>query len=88
MTARIVTFVLVFVVMGFTRGVVVMDVRTVSSNMAMVEGAHDFDRISSNGECPPHSREESHVPAVRSMRRPDWNCTKQVIDDTQLVGKK
>jgi hypothetical protein len=28
---------------GFTRGVVVMDLRMVSSTMAMIEGAHDFD---------------------------------------------
>ena len=39
-TVRIVTVVLVVVVVGFTRGVVMMDVRMVSSTMAMIEGAH------------------------------------------------
>ena len=50
MTVRIVTVVLVFVlvVVGFTRGVVVMDVRMVSSTMAMIEGAHYIDLIRAN----------------------------------------
>jgi hypothetical protein len=49
-TARIVTFVLAFVVVvvRFTRGIVVMDVRMVSSAMAMIERAHDIDRMSAN----------------------------------------
>ena len=49
-TARMVTSVLVFMVVavGFTRGIVVMDVRMVSSTMAMIEGAHDISRMRSN----------------------------------------
>ena len=47
-TVRIVTVVLVVVVVGFTRGVVVMDVRMVSSTMAMIEGAHYIDPIRAN----------------------------------------
>ena len=43
MTVRIVTVVLV--VVGFTRIVVVMDVRMVSSTVAMIEGAHYIDLI-------------------------------------------
>ena len=49
-TARIVTVLLVFVVVvvGFTRGIVVMDVRMVSSTMAMIEGAHYIDLMRAN----------------------------------------
>jgi hypothetical protein len=49
-TARVVTVVLVVVVVvvGLTRGVVVMDVRMVSSTMAMTEGAHYIDPIRAN----------------------------------------
>jgi hypothetical protein len=49
-TARMVTSVLVFmlVAVGFTRGIVVMDVRMVSSTMAMIEGAHYIDLIRAN----------------------------------------
>jgi deoxyribose-phosphate aldolase len=47
-TARTVTDVLVVVAVGFTRGVVVMDVRMVSSTMAMIEGAHYIDLIRAN----------------------------------------
>ena len=44
-TARMVTSVLVFLVVavGFTRGAVMMDVRMVSSTMAMIDGAHYID---------------------------------------------
>ena len=46
-TARMVTSVLVFMVVavGFTRGIVVMDVRMVSSTVAMIEGVHYIDLI-------------------------------------------
>jgi len=51
-TVRIVTvaLVVVVVVVGFTRGVVLMDVRMVSSAVAMIEGAHYIDLILA---CPP-----------------------------------
>ena len=47
-TVRIVTVVLVVVVVRFTGGIVVMDVRMVSSTMTMIEGAHyiDLTRVS------------------------------------------
>jgi hypothetical protein len=46
MSVRLVIFVPVFVVVivRFTCGIVVMDVRMVSSTMAMIERAHDIDR--------------------------------------------
>ena len=47
-TARIVALVLAFVVVGFTRGIVVMDVRMVSSTMPMMEDAHYIDPIRGN----------------------------------------
>ena len=58
-TARIVTFVLVFVVVGFTRGIVLMDVRMVSSTMAMIEGAHDISRMRSNRKWSLHGLKEN-----------------------------
>ena len=59
-TVRMVTVVLVFVVVmvGFTRGVVVMDVRMVSSTMAMIEGAHYIDLIRANRKWSLHTRKE------------------------------
>jgi hypothetical protein len=49
-TARMVIFVPVFVVVmvRFTRGIVMMNVRMVSSTMTMIEGAHDISRMRSN----------------------------------------
>lgn len=49
-TARMVTAVLVFVVVivRFICGIVVMNVRMVSSTMAMIEGAHDIDLTRAN----------------------------------------
>jgi hypothetical protein len=49
-TARMVTSVLVFIIVavGFSRGIVVMDVRMVSSTVAMIKGAHDIAGIRSN----------------------------------------
>ena len=87
-TARIVTYVLVFVVVRSTRGIVVMDVRMVSSAMAMIERAHDIDRRSANGKWSLHRLKWNHLFAVGSMRCPDWNGAKQVIDDTQLIGEE
>src|SRR6202167_4800817 len=77
-TARIVTYVLVFVVVVVrsTRSIVVMDVRMVSSAMAMIERAHDIDRMSPNGKWSLHRLKENHLFAVRSMRCPDWNGAK------------
>lgn len=89
-TARIVTFVLVLVVVvvRFTRGIMVMDVRMISSAMVMIERAHDVDRMSANRKWSLHRLKENHLSAVRSMRCPDWNGAKQVIDDPQLVGEE
>ena len=49
-TVRIVTVVLaiVVVVVRFTGGIVVMDVRMVSSTMTMIEGAHYIDLTRAN----------------------------------------
>ena len=47
-TARIVALIFAFVVVGLTRGIVVMDVRMVSSAMLMIEDAHYIDPIRSN----------------------------------------
>ena len=59
-TPRIVTVVLMFMVMvvGFTRGVVVMDVRMVSSTMAMIEGAHYIDLMRANRKSSLHTRKD------------------------------
>src|SRR5277367_6890394 len=61
-TVRTVTVVLVVVVvvvvMGFTRGVVVMDVRMVSSAVAMIEGAHYIDLIRANPKWSLHTLKE------------------------------
>ena len=77
-TARIVTYVLVFVVVVVrsTRSIVVMDVRMVSSAMAMIERAHDIDRMSASGKWSLHRLKENHLFAVGSMRCPDWNGAK------------
>jgi len=49
MPVRLVIFVRVFVVVivRFTCGIVAMNVRMVSSTMAMIKGAHDIDRMCS-----------------------------------------
>jgi hypothetical protein len=57
-TVRIVTVVLVVVVMGVTRSVVVMDVRMVSSAVAMIEGAHYIDLIRPNRKWSLHTCKE------------------------------
>jgi len=57
-TARTVTDVLVVVALGFTRGVVVMNVRMVSSTMAMIEGAHYINRTRANRKWSLHTRKE------------------------------
>lgn len=59
-TGRMVTSVLVFVVVvvGFTRSIVVMDVRMVSSTMAMIEGAHYLDLTRANRKWSLHTRNE------------------------------
>ena len=59
-TARMVTSVLVFMVVavGFTRGIVVMDVRMVSSTMAMIEGAHYINRTRASRKWSLHTRKE------------------------------
>jgi hypothetical protein len=77
-TVRIVIFVPVFVVVmvRFTRAIVVMDVRMVSSTVAMIEGTHDIDRTRSNRKWSPHRRKENHLSTVRSTRCPDWNAAK------------
>jgi hypothetical protein len=87
-TARMLIFVLVFVVVRFTRGIVVMDVRMVSSAMTMIERAHDIDRMSANRKWSLHRLKEDHLSAVRSMRCPDWDGAEQVINDAQLVGEE
>src|ERR1700733_7029251 len=58
-TARMVTSVLVFmVVVGFPRRIVVMDVRMVSSTVAMIEGAHYIDLTRANRKWSLHTRKE------------------------------
>ena len=59
-TARIATVVLVFMVVavGFIRAVVMMDVRMVSSTMAMIEGAHYVDLMRANRKWSLHTRKE------------------------------
>ena len=59
-TVRMVTVVLVVVVVvvGVTRGVVVMDVRMVSSAVAMIEGAHYIDLIRANPKWSLHTLKE------------------------------
>jgi len=59
-TVRTVTVVLVVVVVvvGVTRGVVVMDVRMVSSAVAMIEGAHYIDLIRANPKWSLHTLKE------------------------------
>jgi hypothetical protein len=59
-TARMVTAFLVFVVVvvEFTRGVVAMDVRMVSSTMAMIEGAHYIGLMRANRKWSLHTRNE------------------------------
>ena len=59
-TVRIVTVVLVVVVVvvGFTGGVVLMDVRMVSSAVAMIEGAHYIDLIRANPKWSLHTLNE------------------------------
>lgn len=89
-TTRMLIFVLVLVVVivRFTCRIVVMDVRMVSSAMAMIEGAHDFSRMRSNRKWSLYGVKENRPSAVRSMRCPDWDRAKQVIDDAQLIGKE
>jgi hypothetical protein len=89
-TVRIVTvvFVVVGVVVRFTRGVVVMDVRMVSSTVAMIEGAHYIDLMRANRKWSLHTRKENHLSAAGSTRCPDRSGAEQVIDDTQLIGKE
>src|SRR5271163_3640702 len=74
-TARIVNAVLVVVavVVGFTRSVVVMDVRMVSSTMAMIQGAHYIDLIRANRKLSLHTREKSPFRRwINAVSRLEW----------------
>jgi hypothetical protein len=71
-TVRMAIFVLVFMVVmvRFPRGMVVMDVRMVSSAVPMIKRAHELDRMRPNRRWSLYRRKENHPSAVTSMRRP------------------
>ena len=88
-TARIVTVLLVFVVVvvGFTRGIVVMDVRMVSSTMAMIEGAHYIDLMRANRKWSLDIRKEKSPLRrwVNAASRLEWRRTS---DRRYLAGRQ
>ncbi len=71
-TARIATVVLV--VVGFTRSVVMMDVRMVSSAMAMIEGTHYIDLMRANRKWSLDTRKEKSPFRrwVNAVSRLEW----------------
>ena len=49
----------------FPRGIVMMDVRMVSSGVPMIKRAHDIDRMRSNRRWSLYRRKENHLQQLR-----------------------
>jgi hypothetical protein len=92
-TVRIVTVVPVFavVVVKFTRGVVVMDVRMVSPTMAMIKGGHYIDPMRANRKSSLHSLKEKSPFRrwVNAVSRLEWRRTgdRRYLVDKQGIAR-